>query len=118
MIEIVGCNTLRDAVDLLEGKLVTPSTNYPPSPTKKVENSSVDFSEVKGHKRLIEYISIAAAGGHNLLLIGPPGCGKTMIAKRIPTILPAMIEEEALEVMRIYSFENHLYDPKSYKNPH
>ena len=62
-------------------------------------------------KRLIEYISIAAAGGHNLLLIGPPGCGKTMIAKRIPTILPAMIEEEALEVMRIYSVANQLKNP-------
>ena len=123
-IEIVGCNTLRDAVDLLEGKPVTPSTNYPPSPTKKVENSSIDFSEVKGHKRLIEYISIAAAGGHNLLLIGPPGCGKTMIAKRIPTILPAMIEEEALEVMRIYSVANQLKNPgmlltkRPFRSPH
>ena len=101
-IEILGCNMLRDAVNLLEGKPVTPSTNIPFS-HKKAENSSVDFSEVKGHKRLIEYISIAAAGGHNFLLIGTPGCRKTMIAKRIPTILSAMIEEEVLRSVEFIS---------------
>jgi magnesium chelatase family protein len=52
---------------------------------------------------MIEYIVIAAAGGHNLLMLGTPGCGKSMIAKRIPTILPSMTEEEALEVTKIYS---------------
>ena len=46
---------------------------------------------------------VAAAGGHNMLMIGPPGCGKSMIAKRIPTILPSMTENESLEVTKIYS---------------
>ncbi len=62
-----------------------------------------DFSEVRGQNSLIDAIILAAAGGHNLLMIGNPGCGKTMIARRIPTILPTMTEEEALEVTKIHS---------------
>ena len=88
---------MREAIDLLEGKVTPSFTRISPSSTTHNPKYSIDFSEVKGHELLIEYISIAAAGGHNLLLIGPPGCGKTMIAKRIPTILPKMIEEEALK---------------------
>jgi len=65
-------------------------------------------SEVRGQDSLIKYIQIAAAGGHNMLMIGTPGYGKSMIAKRIPTILPAMTEEEALEVTRIYSVAGEL----------
>ena len=107
-LNIFGCSTLREAIDLLEGKFAPSFTPVPPSSTIHNPKHSIDFSEVKGHELLIEYISIAAAGGHNLLLIGPPGCGKTMIAKRIPTILPSMIEEEALEVMRVYSVANQL----------
>lgn len=62
-----------------------------------------DFKDVKGQKEIIEASLLAAAGGHNMLMIGEPGCGKTMIAQRIPTILPLMTEEECLEVTKIYS---------------
>ena len=63
----------------------------------------VDFSDVKGQSELIDAIVLGAAGGHNVLMIGEPGCGNTMIAERIPTILPLMTEKEALEVTKIHS---------------
>ena len=64
---------------------------------------SLDFEDVKGQDELIEAIVLGAAGGHNILMIGEPGCGKTMIAQRIPTILPQMTEKESLEVTKIHS---------------
>ena len=66
-------------------------------------DGSPDFEDVKGQDELIEAIVLGAAGGHNILMIGEPGCGKTMIAQRIPTILPCMTEKESLEVTKIHS---------------
>ena len=66
-------------------------------------NEVIDFQDVQGQDSALEFVAVAAAGGHNLLMSGTPGCGKSMVAKRIPTILPAMSEEEALEVTKIYS---------------
>ena len=66
-------------------------------------NNNLDFSDVKGQDELIEAIVLGAAGGHNILMLGEPGCGKTMIAQRIPTILPRMTEKESLEVTKIHS---------------
>lgn len=82
----IQAQPVKEAVDL------EPKLHYP-----------IDFSDVKGQDALIEYIVVAASGGHNMLMLGTPGCGKSMIAKRIPTILPEMSEEEALEVTKIYS---------------
>lgn len=106
-INVIGISTLRDAVCLVEGKM-RKNENFPKSePEKKVEkkkeNEELDFADVKGQNDLIDAIALGAAGGHNVLMIGEPGSGKTMIAERIPTILPEMTEKEALEVTKIYS---------------
>ncbi len=102
-IKVYGFQGLRDVVEFLEG-----SKEYVKSEESVVEDDcqnplNMDFSEVQGQELLVEYIVAAAAGGHNMLMIGAPGCGKSMIAKRIPTILPKMSEEESLEVTKVYS---------------
>jgi len=88
------------------------SGNASLTPVSSASNSSfmaeqlyydVDFNEVKGQQHIKRALEIAAAGGHNAILIGPPGAGKTMLAKRFPTILPPMLLEEALDTTRIYS---------------
>ncbi|WP_143304816.1 YifB family Mg chelatase-like AAA ATPase [Chitinophaga vietnamensis] len=66
-------------------------------------NNEVDFSDVKGQQHIKRALEIAAAGGHNVILIGPPGAGKTMLARRFPTILPPLTQEEALETTKIHS---------------
>lgn len=83
-----------------------------------------DFSEIKGQKRARRAMEIAAAGGHNILLIGPPGSGKSMIAKRLPSILPKMNFEEAVESARVYSAagmidpQNPLPSRRPFRSPH
>jgi len=101
-INIFGFGTLREVIDFLEGV-----STY--ADEEMIENHFIrreyllDFEDVQSQDMTINYIIMAAAGGHNLLMSGSPGCGKSMIAKRIPTILPSMSEEEALEVTKIYS---------------
>ena len=106
-VTIIGLQNLGDVVRFLEGKTV--EVNCILDKTTQENKSRVfDFADVKGQKELIDAVILAAAGGHNMLMIGEPGCGKTMIAQRIPTILPEMTEEECLEVTKIYSISGML----------
>jgi magnesium chelatase family protein len=103
-IEVLGFEKLSDVIQFIEGKM--PAVYGKQSATNSEDgifNSCLDFSDVKGQTELIEAVVLAAAGGHNMLMVGEPGCGKTMIAQRIPTILPKMTEDECLEVTKIYS---------------
>lgn len=123
-IQVYGFEALKDVADFLEDK--KPYQNNEKIALSKDREiiSGVDFCDVQGQDGLIEYIVVAAAGGHNLLMIGSPGCGKSMIAKRIPSILPSMTEEEALEVTKIYSVagilkeQGGLIKNRPFRSPH
>ena len=103
-VEILGFHDLTGVIRYLEGKTVEEQKYLEEKEDNlTAEDKILDFKDVKGQEDLIEAVVLAAAGGHNMLMIGEPGCGKTMISQRIPTILPEMTEEECLEVTKIYS---------------
>ena len=105
-IEIVGVKTLQETVRYLESGQMPEQTILPDAERPRMQEAQMDFSDVKGQNDLVEAIVLGAAGGHNILMIGEPGCGKTMIAQRIPSILPEMTERESLEVTKIHSIAN------------
>jgi magnesium chelatase family protein len=103
-LEIAGVSSLRAAVEVLNGAALPPFPPGPPEPNESSEaTSEPDLADIKGHSAPLLAIEIAAAGGHNLLLEGAPGTGKTMLARRMPSVLPAMTRAEAIEVTRIHS---------------
>ncbi len=97
----LGITSLPHAVAVLRGE-AEPATADPVREPARLEDP-VDLADVRGHAGLIGVIEVAAAGGHNLFMHGPPGTGKTMLARRLPTLLPPLTRDEAIEVTRIHS---------------
>lgn len=124
-IHIIGVKTLNDLIKYLNGDIVIKSerTNVEEI-LNNTNNYKLDFSEVKGQENIKRALEVAAAGGHNCLLIGNPGSGKTMMARRLPTILPDLTFEEALEVTKIHSIAGLLdanqaiINTRPFRNPH
>ena len=101
-VDVLGVDDLQEAVEVLRGDRAPapPPEEKAPEPVEAVEP---DLSDVRGHNGLIPALEVAAAGGHNLFLHGPPGTGKTMLARRLPGLLPPLARDEAIEVTRLYS---------------
>ena len=123
---VYGVNNLLEALDFLNGRIILEPTVVDTREefAQNQEVFNVDFSDVKGQDNVKRALEIAAAGGHNAILIGPPGAGKTMLARRMPTILPQLSLFEALETTKIHSVsgvlpsESSLISTRPFRSPH
>jgi len=104
-IEVIAAETLPDVVRFLNGMQDIPPVRLSEEDMQSMteQNEDADFSDIRGQQNVRRAMEVAAAGGHNMLMAGPPGAGKSMLAKRLPTILPPLTKEEALETTKIHS---------------
>jgi magnesium chelatase family protein len=125
-LDVIGVKNMQEAIDFLEKKLHIPPKE---SRTREIFSDSInfyeaDFSHVQGQENIKRALEIAAAGGHNVIMIGPPGAGKTMLAKRLPSILPPLSLHEALETTKIHSVvgrlgkDTSLLAQRPFRSPH
>ena len=125
-LEVYGIENLRDAIDFFNGDIELKPTLVDTREEFAYEQNqyAVDFSDVQGQENIKRALEIAAAGGHNVILIGPPGAGKTMLARRLPTILPPLNLHEALETTKIHSVAGvlpknaSLVSTRPFRSPH